>query len=114
MDEYFTWASLGTLAGAVAVVVVVTNTVRTLLKIDTPWVAFVVSILLVYGLAVANHALASISGYLISFFNASLLFCSATGANQSAGAASTRPAGDTEAYGTRPVRWLQPWFRTSN
>jgi hypothetical protein len=108
--DYFSWAGLGTLAGAVAAVVVVTNTVRQLLKIDTPWVAFVVSILVVYGVALGSHALNSVAGYIISFLNACLLFCSALGANQSLVAGAKR-AGDTQAFGTRQVRWLQPWLR---
>jgi hypothetical protein len=112
MDNYFTWAGLGTLAGAVAAVVVVSNTLRVLIKVDSPWIAFVVSLLMVYGFAIVNHQLGSIAGYIISFLNSCLLFCSATGANQSAVAAGTRRAGDPEAFGSRPVRWLQPWFRT--
>ncbi len=109
--DFFTWTGIGSLTAAVAAVVVVTNTARHLLKIDSPWVAFVVSMVVVYSLALVNGVLHGPADYVISFLNACLLFCTAVGANQSAVAGAGQRSGDPQAYGQRDIHWLQPWFR---
>lgn len=109
-SQYMTWTSLGTLTGAVVAVVVVGNTARTLLKWDSPFVAFAVSLVIVYGTAYRAGALAAMDDWAIAFLNACLLFCTATGANDAAVAAKPKPAGQAKAYGARPVTWLQPWL----
>jgi len=111
LQEYYTWQSLGTLAVAAGAVVVVSNTLRTLLKLDSPWVAFVVSLGLTLSGAYSASKLHSLPEWVIAFLNACLLFCTATGANQGLHAAKPRLEGEQRPYGRQPVKWLSPWFR---
>jgi len=109
--EFFSWAGLGSLSGAVAAVVVVTNTVRKLTKLDSVWVPFVVSVLVVYGLALVDKALANPAGWVIAFLNSCLLFCTALGVNDTLVQGAHRPAGDAVPFAARRVRWWQTWLR---
>ena len=109
--DYYTWESLGTLAIASGAVVVVANTLRTLLKLDSPWVPFLVSLILTLVGAYTASKLASLQGWLIALLNSCLLFCTATGANQGLHAAKPRLEGTPQPFGRRPVKWLSPWLR---
>jgi len=110
-QDYYTWSSLRTLAIAAGAVVVVSNTLRTLLKLDTPWIAFGISLLLIYIGAYSTGHLSTASDWALSFLNACLLFCTATGANQAFVAAKPRMKGKPTPYGRRPVKWLSAWFK---
>lgn len=109
-QEYYTWESLGTLAIAAGAVIVVSNTVRTLLKFDSPWIPFITSVgLTVFGAYSANR-LDTAADWVISLLNSCLLFCTATGANQTLVAAKPTPVGVQRPYGRRPVKWLSSWL----
>lgn len=108
--QYMTWSSLGTLAGAAGAVVAVANTARKLVKIDHPVVPFLVSLLVVYGVAFKGQQLSGIEDWIIGFLNGCLLFCTATGANDTLVAVSPKPVEQAKAFGARPVKWLQPWL----
>jgi len=110
-QQYFTWQSLGTLGGASVGVVVVSNTLRVLLKRDSPWVGFIVSVLLTYVTAYYSSRLLSVLDFLLSFLNACLLFCTAAGVNHLALEAKPTPEGQPKPYGARQMKWLSPWFR---
>lgn len=110
-QDYYTWESLRTLAIAAGAVIVVSNTLRTLLKFDSPWVPFLVSVgLTVFG-AYSAAKLESAPDWIITLLNSCLLFCTATGANQGLVAARPRVEGEQRPYGRRPVRWLSPWLK---
>lgn len=111
LQEYYTWKSLGTLAIAAGAVIVASNTFRTLLKIDSPWVPFVVSVGLTVIGAYSAAKLKSAPDWIITFLNSCLLFCTATGANQGLVAARPRAEGELRPYGRRPVKWLSPWLK---
>lgn len=107
--EFFSWAGLGTLAGAVGAVVVVANTFRKLLNIDSLWVPLAVSALVVFAVAATQDQLNSLADYVIGFFNSCLLFCTALGLNDTVVAGGIKPATDTE-LPSRRVRLRQTWL----
>lgn len=113
-QNFYTWPSLGALTIAAGAVIVVANTVRTLLKLDSPWVAFVASAGIVFFGAFTSARLIGVPDYAIAFLNSCLLFCTATGANQALVAAKPQPEGKPRPYGRRPVKWLSPWIRTTD
>jgi hypothetical protein len=110
-QDYYTWQSLGTLAIAAGAVVVASNTLRMLLKIDSPWVPFLVSLGLTLFGAYSAGQLASAPDWVIAVLNSCLLFCTATGANHGLVAAKPRLEGEQRPYGRRSVNWLSPWFK---
>lgn len=110
-QDYYTWKSLGTLAIAAGAVLVVANTLRTLFRVDSPWVPFLVALgLTVFG-AYSAGALQSPSDWVLAMLNSCLLFCTATGANHGLVAVRPRVEGEPRPYGRRPVRWLSPWLK---
>ena len=116
MDEFFSWTSLATLGGATIAVVVVTNTARKLLKWDTLWIPFVVSVLVLFGTALSTGALTSIQAGLITFLNSCLLFCTALGINDTVVTQSSS-LGDNqnvEPQRGRKIRLFQTWIPRSD
>jgi len=110
-QAYYTWESLGTLTIAAGAVLVASNTIRTLLKLDSPWVPFLMALgLTLFGAFSANR-LHSVSEWVLGVLNACLLFCTATGANHGLVAAKPRLEGEAKPYGRRSVPWLSPWFK---
>jgi hypothetical protein len=110
-DAYYTWQSLGTLAIAAGAVIVASNTIRTLLKLDSPWVPFLVALGLTMFGAFSSHQLNAVSDWVLAALNSCLLFCTATGANHGLVAAKPRLEGEVRPYGRRKVTWLSPWFK---
>jgi hypothetical protein len=81
-QAFFTGRSLFTLGGASLAVVVVSKSIRTLLKWDSPWPAFIVALVVCFASA---HSLKVLNGpvdYLVSALNSCLLFCTALGMNE--------------------------------
>ena len=110
-QEFYTWSSLGTLAIAAGAVIVASNTLRTLFKIDSPWIPFAVSLIITAAGAYAASKLKTPPDWVLTILNACLLFCTATGAQQGLVAAKPRPEGEPRPYGSHPVKWLTPWFK---
>ena len=110
-QEFYTWGSLGTLAIAAGAVIMVSNTFRTLLKIDSPWIPFVISLGITLIGAYSASKLKTAPEWVITLLNSCLLFCTATGANHGLVAAKPRVEGEQRPYGRRPVKWLSPWFK---
>lgn len=104
---YYTWDSLQTLAIATGAVIVVSNTVRMLVNVDSPWIPFLVAVALTVGGGVAGGHVGSVSDGLLAFLNACLLFCTAAGANKTLLKirAPRKPA-----LSARPVTWLSDWL----
>ena len=80
MKEFFTFSTLGTLAGATAVIIVVTNTVRVVTKIWSPIIPLLISMGVTFATAFAASSLSAWPDWLLAFFNGCLLFRTATGA----------------------------------
>lgn len=107
VQQYFTWSGLAALGGATVAVVMLTTVFRRLVGMEhspkvVVWFAFIVSIAIVYGVAYFSDQFippsdlpaAEQSKYFwgqifLLFLNACLLFCSATGANETVVAAKT-------------------------
>lgn len=110
-QEFFTWTSLGTLAGASAAVVVVTNTVRKVIGLATPLIPFIVSLLITIGGAYQAGAMHGAGAWGIAFLNACLLFCTATGAQEVVVEAVTpREPEEAKVHARRRIKWLSSWI----
>lgn len=114
-QEFFTIDSLGTIAVASTVIIVVTNTVRRVFGLGHILVPFLVSLLVCFGVAQQADKLASVADWAIAFFNACLLFCTATGAQETViGGLKGQPEGDARLHSVRrtgPLRWASSWLR---
>lgn len=131
-QDFFGVATFAQVAGAVVLVTTVSTTVRRLTKLESPWVPFIVSILVTYlgaGLAgaldsgatetsVSTRAFAErIVAWVLPLLNGCLIFLAGVGSME-VGAAATRP---TIPPGARPnaaapwaarqtPSWLKSWF----
>ena len=110
-DSFFTWTSIGTVAVAATVVVVVTNTLRKALGLRAPLVPFVVSLLVAFAGAAVAKTLAEWPDYLIAFFNACLLFCTATGAQETIIEGKKGSTGGGGLQSAKPLSWFSSWLR---
>jgi hypothetical protein len=110
--DFFTWATLGTLAAASGAVVVVSNTVRRFTRLTGPVVPFVVSLLITFGGGARSHALGNWSDWVLTFLNSCLLFCTATGAQETvvAGAQGQTP-NTLQPQGARRTPFWSSWVR---
>jgi hypothetical protein len=112
--DFFTWGALGTLAAASGAVVVVSNTVRRFTRLTGPVVPFVVSLLITFGGGARSHALGDWdwSDWVITFLNSCLLFCTATGAQETvvAGAQGQAPS-PLQPHGAKPTPFWSSWVR---
>ena len=113
-DTFFTWASLGTVTGAALVVVIVSNALRKAWRIRKPWLPFVVSLIVAFAGAAAAKTLGAWADYLVTFFNACLLFCTATGMHETVVAGAKGDDGDkAQLHLRKPVSFLSSWVRPS-
>jgi hypothetical protein len=84
--EFFSFATLGTLAGASAATVMVGNVVALIPGVRAPWpkiVGLIASLLIAYFVFVSTVADRNGSEYLIAFLNGMLVFATAYGLNES-------------------------------
>jgi uncharacterized membrane protein HdeD (DUF308 family) len=108
-SEFFTVNSLLTLAGATAIVVVVTATISYLSdgKINPKWITFVLSELIsfigAFALAAPPENVDAAIRILIAFFNGCLIFATAVGLNT----ITTKPDGEAVPGKKKPywARW---------
>jgi hypothetical protein len=88
-DNYFDRNGIGTLAGSSGAVFIVTTALLRLVPgFDPRWVAFALSLALGIGRAVPGAR--DWLDYVLGALNGCLIFLTATGGNQAAGAAETR------------------------
>lgn len=110
--DFFTIQAILTLTGAAAAVLIVTNTFRKLFKIQSPWIAAVLSMIFVYAGAYRTDALSDWVCWLLMFVNGCLLFCTTAGVQEAAVAAvAPRPAAGAPPQIRPPVKWLSSWFK---
>jgi hypothetical protein len=112
-ESYFTLDTFSTVAGASFAIVVVTNTLRTVTRLTTPLVPFAVSI--VVGLGIAGFLAGKLNhpgDWVLAFFNSCLLFCTATGAHETAlSAGEPREGGGVGKQSDKPVNFWSSWLR---
>lgn len=108
--DFFTHASLATFGGATLAVVVVTNTMRKAFKITTPIVPLAIALVVAYVVAGVTGALHQALDFLIVFLNGCLLFCTATGAQETVVAGAS---GDVtgQARSQSAVPFVSSWLR---
>ena len=111
MDSFFTWASFGTLGGASFGIVVVGSTLRRVLKLDTVWIPFILSILVAAVLSYISGTVLSVSGVALAVLNSCLLFCTALGMNDGIVSGLPKEGGGAQPYGARRVTLVQHWLR---
>ena len=111
-QEWVTRASIAGFGVASAGVWAVSITFRKLLNRDSVWIPFIAAMLIAFGLARNAEALNNWLDWLVAFINGCLLFCSASGINETAvNAVTKKPAGMIKPQAARPVTWFQSWFR---
>jgi hypothetical protein len=127
-DEFFTWASFAQVGGCTLGVAVAATVIGQLFKSATPWIPFVLALLISVISAGASGAIANPFGqavgspaffkefgdWVIVVLNACLLFCGALGLNDVGRSATTRspvPEGQRQSYRQRPrPRLFEPWL----
>jgi hypothetical protein len=111
-QTFFTSQSLLTLGGAALGVVVVSKTIRTLSKWDSPWPAFV-SLAVCFTGAYSIKALSQPVNYPVSALNACLLFCTALGMNEAAGTGRGRRlrSRNATAQTEKDFSWWSSWLK---
>ena len=109
--DFFTETSISTFGGATLAVFLVLIVARRLLKLTTPFVPFVASLVISFVLSGHDGKLANGFGWLLAGLNALLLFCAATGMNETvADSVTPKEGGKMEPQGRKPVRWFQSMF----
>lgn len=110
--NFITWESCGTLAGATTSVYFVTNALRKTFGWVRPLLPFIVSIAIVLGYSFFANQLNDGIDYLLAFFNSCLVFCTATGANETLVEGGRAKQPSVETYGAKPVKWTSSWLRS--
>lgn len=124
-NEFFTLASLGTLAGATGATVAITNGLKTALNLNPRWLGLIVAEVVCFSVLVAGGPTHP-SDWFIGFLNGFLVFATSAGATSVGAAATGNAAADQgaasrsgnvhregeatkRAVPTRPPFWF-PWF----
>jgi hypothetical protein len=111
INSFFTIESLITYGGASIGVVVASNTLRTVLRINNAWPPFIISLsICFFGVYHVKETITLTDG-VVAFFNSCLLFTSATGIDQGlVRVVHGKPAGKSEQQGRAKVPWISSWF----
>jgi hypothetical protein len=107
-DEFFTWAALGTLAGASGATFVITNTLRSALGWSPKWLGLAVAQVICIG-AAAELGKAN-SDYVIAILNGCLVYLSAVGVASASGGAAASAVARGNASRAPQNRFFSPWF----
>lgn len=113
-ENFFDWGSFQTVAGATIIVVVISNTLRAVTRIGTPIIPFVVSLIVSFTGAYLIGRLSTLPEGMLAFFNACLLFCTATGAQETVvHGAKGKPLAGTQNQGLvcPKLGWLSSWIK---
>ena len=122
-NEFYTLASLGSLAGATGATVVITNALKTAFDLSPKWLGLLVAEFICVGGLFAAGAVHS-SDWFIAALNGCLVFATAAGATSAGNAAvggssgSTRVAArragnvqaEVETVGQKTRGFWSPWF----
>lgn len=115
VSQFFTWGSLGTLAGATSATFVVTNTIQSAIGWSAKWAGLVIAEVICVGAAY----LAGQSGtdYIIALLNGCLVYLSAAGATAAGTNIVNGPSPTSDVRGfqvdhgaNRRPEFLSPWF----
>jgi len=91
--DFFTTASLGTLAGATGAVYVICGTLQKVFDFNPKWLALLVSVIISYVGAYLTQSMNDpVTKYFVALLNGFLIYATATGTNQITGTASGKDA----------------------
>ncbi|MBG0808198.1 hypothetical protein IY145_02110 [Methylosinus sp. H3A] len=107
-DQFFTWAALGTLAGASGATFIVTNTLRSAFDWSPKWLGLVVAQGICIGGAVALDKQGS--DYVIAVLNGCLVYLSAVGISSTTGGVSPTAVARGGAIRPSEKRFFSSWF----
>jgi uncharacterized membrane protein YfcA len=110
--DFFTTNSITTFVGATAVISVLANTFRILTKSNNLVVLFAISLAVAFLGAYLGSTLSTAVGWILSFMNGCLLFCTAAGVQQTAAGVSDKSLGPgrVRKQSGKPVRFFSSWF----
>jgi hypothetical protein len=118
VQQFFTWESFGTFAGASAIVMVLSNVITKLTgKAPAAWVCLILSLIVAISGAAMLGQVKHATDIFLAFLNGCLLFTSAAGLNETVGAIpASHQIGGTRAHGALETpatakRLLPSWFR---
>lgn len=112
VQNFFTPSSIATLGGASVAVMVISNTLRTLFKWNSPFVGFITALVVAFLAALISGSLHGLVDFIVTIINGFLLFSSAAGIQETAIRASQGQAiASPESRTQEPIKWLSSWFR---
>ena len=79
--QLFTAVKIGSVTIATSAIIVVTNTLYTLFRLQQKWTAFIMALIIAYMIVIFSAA-PQWYDWILAFVNACLLFCSALGLNE--------------------------------
>ncbi len=106
-EQFVTTTSVLTFGGASTAVWIISATVQRLVARTAIWIPFLVSLCVGFLVAYYGGKLTGGLEYFIAFVNCCLLFCTATGINETA---SAREGGGLRPHGAERG-WIQSWFQ---
>jgi hypothetical protein len=111
-EEFLTIKALGTFTGASTGTIVVSNTLRYVLRKDVVWLPVVIAICFAaLQSSIVGAEWASPDTYLLIALNGMLLFCTALGANQTlAAVVHPEDSSRVKAQGGERLSWLTAWL----
>ena len=115
-DQYFTFSSLATLAGASGATLIITNTLKQAFDYSRKWVGLIVAQVISIGLVLQANG--GGSDLVLAALNGCLVYLTAAGASDAvgggqggAGKTGAVPRSDWDGGGaTRPVGFFGSWF----
>jgi hypothetical protein len=110
ITNFLTPATVITYGGASVAVMAVSNTLRTMAKVDSPWVPFVVSVLVTIGGAIYAKPTWDFITVLLILVNSCILFSTSAGI-QGTAIYAAKPTNMVKPFAGKPVGWLSPWLK---
>ncbi len=107
IDQLFTSVNIVGVGIATAAVNVTTNALYRLVRLPQKWTAFAASLLIAY-IVVSMSSNRPWYDWVLAFFNACLLFCSALGMNETGAAALSGPGKGF----AKPEGFFKSWLQT--
>ncbi|HXX63421.1 MAG TPA: hypothetical protein VEO56_06440 [Bacteroidota bacterium] len=111
VQNLFTPSSMATLGGASVAVMVITNTLRSVFKLNSPIVGFVTALVVAFFGAIISGALHTFVDFVVAIVNGFLLYSSAAGIQETAvRTAQSQTLESRQATAPQGIKWLSSWF----
>jgi hypothetical protein len=113
-SDFFTWNSLGTLAGGSIAVIIVTNTLQRARKKIYPTLPLVISMIITFGTSLYAGQLNGVPDWVLAFLNGCLLYCTATGANERIVDVAAGQKPGAQVHAAIPRAFFSSWVRRNS